>query len=103
MLSPASEKGANNGVASQTLAVKVPSTQLPAHVDDVVEYANLAAFPATGVASILYVALDTNAIYRWSGSTYVSMISGSGALALGETASTAYRGDLVKQHTTTAS
>ena len=93
---PASEKGAANGVASLDAGGKVPSTQLPAYVDDVVEYANLAAFPATGVASILYVALDTNAIYRWSGSTYVSMISGSGALALGETASTAYRGDLGK-------
>jgi hypothetical protein len=71
---------------------KVPSSQLPASVDDVVEYANLAAFPSTGSSGILYVALDTNFVYRWSGSTYVSL-GGAGSLVLGETSSTAYRGD----------
>lgn len=90
---PASEKGANNGVATLDTSGKVPAAQLPAYVDDVVEYANLAAFPATGVASILYVALDTNALYRWSGSAYVAVSTGSGSLTLGETSSTAYRGD----------
>lgn len=37
------------------------------------EYANLAAFPLVGVADTIYVALDTNIIYRWdtSLSTYV--------------------------------
>jgi len=33
--------------------------------DDVLEFANLAAFPATGTAGIIYVAKDTNKIYRW--------------------------------------
>lgn len=33
--------------------------------EEVVEYANVAAFPATGVASIIYVAKDTNELYRW--------------------------------------
>jgi hypothetical protein len=41
-------KGANNGLAELDGAGKVPSSQLPSYVDDVVEYANLSAFPLTG-------------------------------------------------------
>lgn len=69
---------------------KIPSAQLPAYVDDVLEYANLAAFPATGESGKIYVALNTNLTYRWSGTAYVEI---SKSLALGETADTAYRGD----------
>jgi hypothetical protein len=69
---------------------KVPASQLPSYVDDVLEYANLAAFPGTGESGKIYVALDTNKVYRWSGSTYIEI---SSSLALGETSSTAYRGD----------
>lgn len=68
----------------------VPANQLPSYVDDVLDYANLASFPVTGESGKVYVALDTNKTYRWSGSTYVQIGSD---LALGETASTAYRGD----------
>lgn len=73
----ASEKGANNGVATLDSAGKVPSSQLPAYVDDVLEYANLAAFPATGSSGVIYVAIDTGVVYRWSGSAYV-VISSAG-------------------------
>lgn len=69
---------------------KVPASQLPSFVDDVLEYSNLAAFPATGESGKIYVALDTNKTFRWSGSSYVEI---SASLALGETSSTAYRGD----------
>ncbi len=69
---------------------KVPSSQLPSFVDDVLEYANLAAFPATGESGKLYVAIDTNLVYRWTGSVYAVT---SSSLALGETSTTAYRGD----------
>lgn len=69
---------------------KVPTSQLPSYVDDVLEYNNLAAFPATGETGKIYAAKDTNVIYRWSGSAYVEI---SASLALGETSSTAYRGD----------
>ncbi|MFA6377143.1 MAG: hypothetical protein WCW63_00810, partial [Acholeplasmataceae bacterium] len=68
----------------------VPSGQLPSYVDDILEYANLASFPAIGETGKIYVALDTNLTYRWSGSTYTEI---SSSLALGETSSTAYRGD----------
>lgn len=69
---------------------KVPASQLPSYVDDVLEYANVAAFSATGETGKIYVAIDTNKTYRWSGSAYVEI---SASLALGETSSTAYRGD----------
>jgi hypothetical protein len=49
---------------------KVPASQLPSYVDDVLEYANLAAFPAVGETGKVYVALDTNRQYRWAGSAY---------------------------------
>lgn len=57
------------------VAGKVPASQLPSYVDDVVEYTNLAAFPATGEAGKIYVALDTNQTYRWTGSVYIKISS----------------------------
>ena len=86
----ASEKGAANGVAPLGADSKIASTYLPSYVDDVLEFASLAAFPATGETGKIYVTLDTNKTYRWSGSAYVEI---SASLALGETSSTAYRGD----------
>lgn len=72
---------------------KVPASQLPAYVDDIIEYANLAAFPAVGETGKLYVTLDTNLTYRWSGSAYTEV---SKSLAIGITSTTAFRGDLGK-------
>lgn len=69
---------------------KVPASQLPSYVDDVLEYDNAAAFPATGETDKIYIAKDTNLTYRWSGSGYTEI---SASLALGETSATAYRGD----------
>ena len=54
---------------------KVPSAQLPSYVDDVFEFAELAAFPVTGETGKIYVALDTNKLYRWSGATYIETSS----------------------------
>lgn len=72
---------------------KIPESLLPGYVDDVVEYTALASFPTEGESGKLYVDQTTNKTYRWSGTTYVAISSG---LALGETAATAYRGDLGK-------
>ena len=83
-------KGANNGLAELDGTGKVPSSQLPSYVDDVEEYANLAAFPVTGESGKIYIALDTNLTYRWGGTSYVEI---SPSLALGETSASAYRGD----------
>lgn len=69
---------------------KVPASQLPSYVDDVLEYTNLISFPTEGESGKIYIDLATNKIYRWGGATYVEI---SASLALGETVSTAYRGD----------
>lgn len=82
--------GAANGIATLDSNTKVPSSQLPSYVDDVLEYPSLSDFPAEGTSGIIYIATNTNITYRWGGSTYVPIGSD---LALGETSSTAYRGD----------
>ena len=87
---PASDVGAPGGVAELDGSGLVLVSQLPAFVDDVLEFANLAAFPVTGESGKIYVAIDTLRTYRWSGSTYTEV---SASLALGSTSSTAHRGD----------
>lgn len=86
----------NNGI--------IAAANLPSYVDDVLEgyYGNGVFYktfntsngtgsdPYTGEDGKIYVDLDTNKTYRWSGSAYVEI---SASLALGETASTAYPGD----------
>lgn len=69
---------------------KVPASQLPSYVDDVIEYDSISLFPASGESGKIYVDIDTNKTYRWSGSGYTEI---SPSIALGETSSTAYRGD----------
>ena len=69
----------------------IPSFQLPSYVDDVLSFINLASFPVTGEGGKIYIAEDVNKTYRWSGSSYVEI--GGGGVSLGETSSTAYRGD----------
>jgi hypothetical protein len=71
-------KGAVNGYASLDAAGKVPAIQLPSYVDDVLEFANLAGFPATGETGKIYVAIDTNKSYRWTGSVYVEIQASPG-------------------------
>lgn len=82
--------GSANGVAELDANGRVPSSQLPSYVDDVLDYADLAHFPATGETGKIYIADDTNKEYRWSGSGYAVI---SESLALGETSSTAYAGN----------
>lgn len=79
------------GVKADLVNGKVPTTQLPSYVDNVQEYASLAEFPVTGTSNVVYLAIDTNKPYRWGGSSYVEI--SSAGVALGETESTAYRGD----------
>lgn len=76
------EKGANNGVATLGADGKVPASQLPSYVDDVIEgyYYNGNFYedsshtqqitPSTG---IIYVDLSTDKTYRWGGSAYVEI------------------------------
>ena len=114
-------KGANSGLAELDENGLVPASQLPSYVDDIIELLNVTStapstcskgdryynssskkiFTATGTntwgttgenpeTGKIYVNLNNNKTYRWSGSDLVVI---SETLALGETSSTAYRGD----------
>lgn len=89
-------KGKANGLASLDDSGKVPSTQLPSYVDDVLEFTQLDQLPKPGESGKIYVVTSTNLQYRWSGSDYVEI---SKSLTLGETSSTAYPGDKGKATT----
>lgn len=73
-----SDTNAALALKADLVAGKVPSSQLPAYVDDVLEYANLAALPGTGTSGIIYVTIDTNFEYRWSGSAYIRLVASPG-------------------------
>lgn len=92
-------KGTANGLAELDAKGKVPAGQLPSYVDDVLEgyysggkFYEEAAHTAeiSGESGKIYIDLNTNKTYRWSGSSFAVV---SETLALGETSSTAYRGD----------
>ena len=58
---------------------KVPASQLPSFVDDVIEAANFAGLPVTGEAGKIYVTLDAGATWRWGGSAYVEISPSPGS------------------------
>lgn len=62
-----------NGVAGLDGTGKVAAAQLPSYVDDVQEFASFAALPATGATGVMYVTLDENRQFRWSGTVYVEI------------------------------
>ncbi len=72
-LTPADIGAQPSGAYATLVSGKVPSDQLPSFVDDVLEYANNSAFPATGEAGKIYVSLATNKTFRWSGSAYIEI------------------------------
>ena len=67
-----------NGYVPLASDAKVDAAYLPSYVSDILEYANLASFPATGQSGKIYLALDTNKVYRWSGSVYIEVAANSG-------------------------
>ena len=92
-------------VNASAISGVIAAANLPSFVDDVLEgyygsdgvfYKNHDASSGkysdayTGEAGKIYVDFNTNKTYRWGGSAYVVV---SETIALGETASTAYRGD----------
>jgi hypothetical protein len=74
-----SAKGAANGYASLDSSGLIPSGQLPSYVDDVLEYAAVVNFPATGETGKIYVATGLNKTYRWSGTVYVEIAASPGS------------------------
>ena len=100
------DKKANAIAVSQALGTKadlvngvIPASQLPSFVDDVLEgtyvdpvtFNDLAGNPYTPEGGKIYVDVNLNTNYRWSGMLFVT--TGGGGVSLGETAATAYRGD----------
>ncbi len=93
------EKGTAGGVVPLNSQGLIDTAYLPSFVDDVIEgYYSGGKFykeaahttEITGETGKIYVDLSTEKTYRWSGSAYVVI---SETIALGETSSTAYRGD----------
>lgn len=93
------DKGIANGIAELDSNGLILSRQLPSYVDDVIEgflYNNKFYKETEHITEIIgetgkiYVDLDSNKTYRWSGSSFTVI---SETIALGETSSTAYRGD----------
>ena len=82
---------APNGVAPLGPDSIVPAENLPAGFNPtVVEVANFAALPATGDPAKIYKTMNDGKTWKWGGTSYAQI---SGGLVLGETNTTAYRGD----------
>ena len=84
-----SEKGVANGVATLDANGKVPASQLPSYVDDVIEgYYYEGAFyeedshttQIVAETGKIYIDLSTNKSYRWGGSTMVEIAGGGGSV-----------------------
>lgn len=80
----------SGNLAASRISGTISAANLPSYVDDVLEYASISKFPTTGESGKIYTALDTNKIYRWSGSAYIVI---SETIALGTTHSSAGYGD----------
>ena len=57
---------------------KIPAITLPSYVDDVLEFPYLEVFPTVGETGKIYVALDSNLTYRWTGTGYVEITPSPG-------------------------
>ena len=108
---PASQKGVSGGVATLGEDGLIPSAQLPSYVDDVVETYVVGQTPyaadwlstTSGGAALtpesgkIYLVISEgeyqNQEFRWGGTQYAQI---SKSLALGETSSTAFPGNLGK-------
>lgn len=75
---PSSQKGMANGVATLDSSGVIPANQLPSYVDDVLEFATQAAFPATGETGKIYISIETSMTYRWTGTVYAPIGGGAG-------------------------
>lgn len=87
---PKSQKGQPGGLAELDETGRVPSSQLPSYVDDVIDVDSYSNLPNPGESGKIYITTDNNKQYRWSGTGYAEI---SSSLALGTTSETAGRGD----------
>jgi len=89
-----SERGVSGGVPTLDEFARIPPSQLPSYVDDVLEFATTAQFPTTGEGGKIYIAINQGTAanptrqYRWTGSVYAEINPSPGttdALAEGST------------------
>ena len=83
-------KGTANGLAELDNTGKIPVSQLPGSVNLLEKYPTVNDFPATGDDYTMYVAENTNIVYRWTGSDYIQI---DASIQIGETSQSAFRGD----------
>lgn len=55
---------------------KVPATQLPSYVDDVLEFNSFSTLPAQGESGKIYITTDNDKLYRWTGTRYADITQG---------------------------
>ena len=87
---PSTSVGVPSGVAELDSTGKLVSSQIPGTVGQVYEAATRSEFPTTGEQNTMYIALDTNKVYRWGGTVYVEISEG---VVIGTTSDSAARGD----------
>ena len=94
-----SDIGSPNGIAELDDSGRVLSSQLPSYVDAIIEgyfvddkfyRDDLFVDEIIGEASKIYIDVVSSRTYRWSGERFVLI---AGDIVLGETSTTAYRGD----------
>ncbi|OFY87835.1 MAG: hypothetical protein A3F72_02900 [Bacteroidetes bacterium RIFCSPLOWO2_12_FULL_35_15] len=71
-------KGAASGYAPLNSSSKIDAAYLPSYVDDVLEYANYAALPGAGETGKIYITIDDNLQYRWTGTVYTAITASPG-------------------------
>ena len=76
--------GTQLGVSIATLGSnsKVPPSQLPSYVDDIIEYPTISNFPVTGTTGTIYIDSSTSSSYRWSGSAYINVGQAGGSVSV---------------------
>ncbi len=88
------ERGVSGGIPTLDAFARIPASQLPSYVDDVLEFPTLANFPAVGEGGKIYIAVNQGTQanptrqYRWTGSVYAEINPSPGttdALAEGST------------------
>ena len=80
---PAQPKDATNkqyvdnklNTKADLVAWKVPTNQLPSYVDDVLEFDTRTAFPTAGEKGKIYIAINDDSQWRWTGTAYKKMVS----------------------------
>lgn len=74
-----SERGVSGGIPTLDQFARIPASQLPSYVDDVLEYPTRQDFPATGEGGKIYIAINQGTAanptvwWRWTGTTYVDI------------------------------